>query len=45
MLICLLMNSDDWYNGLDLRKLVGLAGVYRPSTWVCDTDDRDITKS
>ena len=39
-LICLLTMSDDWYNGLDLGKLVGLAFIDLKKSF--DTVDHDI---
>ena len=37
---CLLKNSDDWYNGLDLGKLVGLVFIDLKKAF--DTVDHDI---
>ena len=37
---CLLKNTDDWYNGLDLGKLVGV--VFIDLTKAFDTVDHDI---
>ena len=39
-LTCLLKNTDDWYSGLDLGKLVGL--VFIDFKKACDTVDHDI---
>ena len=36
---CLLKNSDDWYNGLDLGKLVGLVFIDLKKAF--DTVDHD----
>ena len=37
---CLLKNTDDWYNGLDLGKLVGLVFIDLKKAF--DTVDHDI---
>ena len=39
-MICLLKNTDDWYNGLALGKLVGLVFIDRKKA--LDTVDHDI---
>ena len=38
-LTCLLKNTDDWYSGLDLGKLVGLVFIDLKKTF--DTVDHD----